>query len=175
MPAQKVLLFGDQTGEILPSLQDLARSATTSQSLSNLLRTCTEEIRNAINKAPVQYQQHIPQFTSVLELATSVEEAKNARQALNTALLCVAQVGHVVLYVTYVSLPGYPSITITGDPGFIEASQVHGLIRLTPATSSPTPGPSRVQMTGQPWSASARGFSLQQPSAVAIRFPRYSR
>lgn len=104
MPTQRLFLFGDQTGEILPSLQDLARSATASQNLAQFLRICTEEIRNAVNSAPVKYQEHVPQFASVLDLATCVEETQCTRLALNTALLCIVQFGHLILYVTNTSL-----------------------------------------------------------------------
>lgn len=101
MPAKRLLLFGDQTGEILPSLQDLAKSATTCRGLRNFLDVCTEEIRNAVNCAPLRYKETVPQFSSVLELAAVVQETKHTRLALNTALLCVAQFGHTVLYVTH--------------------------------------------------------------------------
>ncbi|POS74239.1 conidial yellow pigment biosynthesis polyketide synthase [Diaporthe helianthi] len=98
MRSQRLFLFGDQTGEILPSLQDLTRSATTCRGLGKFLDVCTEEIRNAINGAPARYQGTVPQFSSVLELATVVEETKSTRLALNTALLCVAQFGHTILH-----------------------------------------------------------------------------
>lgn len=105
MPAQRLFLFGDQTGEILPSLQGLARSASTCHSLYKFLGACTEEIRNAVNGAPVRFQKTVPQFSSVLELADTVQETKHTRLALNTALLCVAQFGHSILYVTHGQSP----------------------------------------------------------------------
>ena len=168
MPAQRLFLFGDQTGETLPSLQDLAKSAIASQNLANFLRICTEEIRNAINSAPVKYQEHVPQFASVLELATSVEDTKNTRLALNTALLCVAQFGHVILYVTHRYFPYFQCIYSTRCRGSRVVSRSHGLIKFTPVISSPIPEPCRMQTTGQQWSESARGLSLHQPSVVAI-------
>jgi hypothetical protein len=166
MPAQRLFLFGDQTGETLPSLQDLAKSAIASQNLANFLRVCTEEIRNAINSAPVRYQEYVPQFASVLELATRVEETKNTRLAINTALLCVAQFGHVILYVTCRYFPYF--LYSTKRHGLRVISRRHELIKSIPVISSLIPQPSRMQTTGQQWSASAQGFSPHQPSAVAV-------
>lgn len=144
MPLQRLFLFGDQTGEILPSLQDLARSANTIHNLETFLRACTEEIRNAINSAPVRYQEHVPHFASVLELATRIEDTKNTRLALNTALLCVAQFGYIILYVIHIYLPSYHDVYIGGSRGAIKTSRVHRLIRFTLVTSRPILQPSRM-------------------------------
>jgi hypothetical protein len=102
MPVSRLFLFGDQTGEVLPSLQDLSRSANTSHNLGRFLQICAEEIRRAIHSAPMRYREHVPQFASMLELATMVDDTGNARLAINTALLCVAQFGYVILYVVTV-------------------------------------------------------------------------
>ncbi|KAK4176239.1 hypothetical protein QBC36DRAFT_352777 [Triangularia setosa] len=98
MSANTFLLFGDQTGEILPSIQLLSRSAASNQTLAAFLRRSTDRIRGAISQAPAHHRHSLPSFTSLLELATIASNQQQKSPAIYGALMCVAQLGHAIIH-----------------------------------------------------------------------------
>ncbi|KAK3369970.1 hypothetical protein B0H63DRAFT_564230 [Podospora didyma] len=98
MSSTTLLLFGDQTGEVLPSIQELSRLAPGCQSLSSFFRKATDRLRSTIARAPAHYRRQFPSFDSPLELAEAVAKQNIHSPALATALLCISQFGHVILY-----------------------------------------------------------------------------
>lgn len=130
MPSTTVFLFGDQTAEVLPSIESLNAHSLSSPNLRTFSRRSTDRLRAAIARLPAQYRRQFPaSFESPLELArwaasssqqdqteqdnsstNSSSSSSNLRlrkisPALSAALLCVAQLGHVIVYVLCSSLP----------------------------------------------------------------------
>ncbi|KAK1835326.1 putative polyketide synthase [Podospora conica] len=83
-PLDKILLFGDQTVDLLPAISDLNRLVSRSQNLKTFFE-----------------KRRFPTFVSLLELATAVEEGAGEgyhEPALRAALLCISQLGHVIIH-----------------------------------------------------------------------------
>ncbi len=113
MPSASAFLFGDQTGEVLPAIEALNRQSLHSPALRAFFGRCTERLRAAIARAPAPYRHQFPaSFASPLELASWAFGAdascsssgaglvlKTISPALAAALLCLAQLGHVIVYV----------------------------------------------------------------------------
>ena len=97
MSATTLLLFGDQTGEPLPTILRLSRLSSASQSLSSFLRKATEGLQHAIFRIPADERKEFPSFNSPLELASALSKQDQPNAALSAALLCIAQVGDVIL------------------------------------------------------------------------------
>lgn len=97
MPCKSLFLFGDQTGDILASTQELSRLALGSHNLSVFLRRSTQSLHRAIAVAPSTVRRQIPPFSSPLELATAVEEEGDHLPALRSALLAILQLGNVIV------------------------------------------------------------------------------
>ncbi|KAK4669877.1 Type I Iterative PKS [Podospora pseudopauciseta] len=110
MTANTLLLFGDQTGEVLPSIQSLSRNASSNQTLATFLRKATDRLRSAVLQAPAHYRRSFPNFTSLSELAAAVSKQDHASPALYAALLCIAQIGDVIVY-------------LENNPGLLDASK----------------------------------------------------
>ncbi|ROV87534.1 hypothetical protein VMCG_10688 [Cytospora schulzeri] len=107
MSCDILFLFGDQAGELLPSLEELNRLSTQCEVLHSFLNESTQRLRACIFKAPSLFRHRVPAFESVLDLATLLENPKQQQKdlaALRTPLLCVVQMGHVIYHL--VSHPG---------------------------------------------------------------------
>ncbi|KAK4198880.1 putative polyketide synthase [Triangularia verruculosa] len=98
MSANALLLFGDQTGEVLPSIQLLSKHASSNQSLATFLKKSTDRLRHAISHAPVHQRRSLPTFNSLLELSTIVSNQQQSTPATYGALMCIAQLGHVIVH-----------------------------------------------------------------------------
>ncbi|KAK3994996.1 putative polyketide synthase [Cladorrhinum sp. PSN332] len=97
MSAKTLFLFGDQTGEILPPIQQLTRLASSSHNLCNFLRQSTDRLHGIIFSLPMDQRQLLPAFDSPLELASALSKENSAIPALSAALLCIAQIGDVIV------------------------------------------------------------------------------
>ncbi|KAK4167951.1 putative polyketide synthase [Cladorrhinum sp. PSN259] len=98
MSANTLFLFGDQTGEILPPIQELNRLCSHSQNLSAFLQQSTDRLHGAISTLSADQRQPFPNFNSPLELASALSGQKYSIPALSGALLCISQIGHVILH-----------------------------------------------------------------------------
>ncbi|CAK7230710.1 Type I Iterative PKS [Sporothrix bragantina] len=110
MPSITALLFGDQTAEVLPSIERLNAHGLYSPALRSFFRNSTDRLRAAIARLPSSYRRQFPaSFESPLELARwaaspAPGDEKDAglllrkiSPALSAALLCIAQLGHVIV------------------------------------------------------------------------------
>lgn len=98
MSSEALYLFGDQIAELLPSIQELSRLVDNSHNLSGFFRRSTDRLQRAIANTSSHHRRHFSSFGSPLELATAIE--KDGRSsALTTALLCISQFGHIIMYV----------------------------------------------------------------------------
>ena len=101
--ADLILLFGDQTAEVLPSIEQLNRHALRSSTLRTFLLRSTDRLRASFARAPASYRRYLPtSFESPLELATWASSQTSGpllkcSPALSAALLCVAQLGHIIV------------------------------------------------------------------------------
>ena len=119
MPSINVLLFGDQTAEVLPSVERLNAHGLYSPNLRVFLQKSTDGLRSAVARLPASYRRQFPaSFESPLELARWAAlpqgDDKDANPllrkvspALSAALLCIAQLGHVIMYILLVSFSEY--------------------------------------------------------------------
>ncbi|KAK4189134.1 hypothetical protein QBC35DRAFT_167960 [Podospora australis] len=98
MSANTLLLFGDQTGVVLPSIQSLSKLAMGCESLAGFLRRSTDRLHTTIARLPAHQRRGYPKFESPLDLATAVAKEDYPVPALATALLCISQIGHIIVY-----------------------------------------------------------------------------
>jgi len=102
MPSSTVLLFGDQTGDVLPSIKELSKISKQNHSLSGFLRKSTDRLRDAITNLPLEGthpHSDFPFFDSPWELAesTAVKDGHRVPPALSAALLCISQLGELIV------------------------------------------------------------------------------
>ncbi|KAK4225579.1 hypothetical protein QBC38DRAFT_530435 [Podospora fimiseda] len=98
MSANTLLLFGDQTGEILPSIQNLTKLASKSHNLSTFLKQSTDCFRGIAFNLPIEERQLLPAFTSIIDLTSALSKQGSSIPALSAALLCIAQIGDVIVH-----------------------------------------------------------------------------
>ncbi|KIH90519.1 hypothetical protein SPBR_00009 [Sporothrix brasiliensis 5110] len=115
------LLFGDQTAEVLPSIESLNAHTLYSAALRQFFDKSTDRLRAAIARLPAADRRQCPaSFTSPLELARWAASPasdgvsggipggipggisggtllRKISPALSAALLCMAQLGHVIV------------------------------------------------------------------------------
>jgi naphtho-gamma-pyrone polyketide synthase len=97
MSLHALYIFGDQTGEIVPPLQELSRLSQQCNPLRDFLSRATDRLRMAVAKAPSHQRRRFPSFETLSELAVAMEK-EGRSPALMTALLCVSQIGHFIVY-----------------------------------------------------------------------------
>ncbi|CAK7199161.1 Type I Iterative PKS [Sporothrix eucalyptigena] len=112
MPSTTAFIFGDQTAEVLPSIESLNAHSLYSAALRAFFRSSTDRLRASIARLPSPYRRQFPaSFESPLELARWAASPPNSSNrgkdtacvlrkispALNAALLCIAQLGHVIV------------------------------------------------------------------------------
>ena len=98
MASQALYIFGDQTGEIVPPLQELSRLSQRCNPLKDFLNRATDRLQIAISKTPSHRLRRFPSFETLSELAVAMEK-EGRSPALMTALLCVSQIGNFIMYV----------------------------------------------------------------------------
>ncbi|KAL1888260.1 Type I Iterative PKS [Sporothrix stenoceras] len=104
------LLFGDQTAEVLPSIESLNSHSLYSTALRQFFRAGTDRLRSAIARLPAADRRQCPaSFESPVELARWLSTAASddttkdtpallkISPAVSAALLCIAQLGHVIV------------------------------------------------------------------------------
>lgn len=98
----KLFLFGDQTVDLLPTILYLNRLVSRSENLKTFFQKSVGRLHAAIStQTPPRFKRRFPPFVSLPELAAAVEEGAGEGQhepALRAALLCTAQLGHVIMY-----------------------------------------------------------------------------
>lgn len=97
MSSDRLFLFGDLTGEILPAIQDLSRAATQVEALGRFFQKAIARLRSAISRSPAQFRRRVPFFNSPLDLASSIAERDDSNPAILASLFCLAQLGDVIV------------------------------------------------------------------------------
>ena len=98
MSLHVLYIFGDQTGEIVPPLQELNRLSQRCKPLKDFLSRATDRLHMAVTKTPSHQRRRFPSFETLSELAVAMEK-EGRSPALMTALLCVSQIGYFIVYV----------------------------------------------------------------------------
>lgn len=93
---KRVLLFGDQTGDVYTAIKYLARQSRQSLTLRTFLRNASDVLQSETSKLHTRERERFPPFDSILSLA---EAHANGRLdvVLSTVLLCVVQLGALIL------------------------------------------------------------------------------
>lgn len=96
-PYQKIVLFGDQLETGLPAIQELYRRAPSSIYLQHFLRAASDAAREALEKLSSTFDVPRLYFDSFLTLAEDPSKKQGPGTTIQSLLLCVAQLGHLVL------------------------------------------------------------------------------
>lgn len=93
--SMRVLLFGDQTEDPLPTIKNLYHQSHRSIFLSHFLRTAKDAVHQLARDLPTSQQRRL-RFSSFCSLAeTMLEDTSDV--VLRTLLLCVSQLGALIL------------------------------------------------------------------------------
>ena len=107
MALQRLLLFGDQTVEKLPSIQNLVRVSKTSPSLRRFLREATDVIQTEVTKLSPDERKAFFAFDTLLSLAEENAKEEAPNEIVATTLMCIARLGELILLVTSSVWPAY--------------------------------------------------------------------
>ncbi len=94
-----LLLFGDQTGETYPVILKLFRHSKHSQYLQDFLRKTTDALQYQVSKLQPTEQERFFSFDSILGLSEAYSQNGVNDAAVSTVLLCVTQLGSLMMYV----------------------------------------------------------------------------
>jgi hypothetical protein len=97
MAPQRLLLFGDQTVEKLPSIQNLVRVSRTSPSLLRFLREATDVIQTEVTKLSPDERKAFFSFDNLLTLAEENAKQEAPNEIVATTLMCIARLGELIL------------------------------------------------------------------------------
>lgn len=96
---QRIILFGDQTESVLPAIQTLYKRASSSTYIQHFLRVSADAARQSLEHFCNGSEKTRFYFDSFLTLAEESAQRECPDVVVQTLLLCVAQLGHLVLYV----------------------------------------------------------------------------
>lgn len=96
---QRIILFGDQTESVLPAIQTLYKRAPSSIYIQHFLRVSTDAARQSLEHLCNGSEKARFYFDSFLTLAEESAQRQCPDVVVQTLLLCVAQLGHLILYV----------------------------------------------------------------------------
>lgn len=99
IPPQRIILFGDQTESVLPAIQSLYKRAPSSIYIQHFLRVSIDAARQGLEQLCSGSEKNKFYFDSFLTLAEESTQRQCPDVVVQTLLLCVAQLGHLVLYV----------------------------------------------------------------------------
>ena len=93
---KRVLLFGDQTGDVYTAIKDLARQSRQSLTLHTFLRNASDVLHSQISKLHTRERERFSPFDSILSLAEAHADGR-LDVVICTVLLCVVQLGDLIL------------------------------------------------------------------------------
>jgi hypothetical protein len=96
---QRIILFGDQTESVLPAIQALYKLAPSSIYIQHFLRAFTDAARQSLEELCSKFDKIGFYFDSFLTLAEQSSQRQCPDVVVQTLLLCVSQLGHLILYV----------------------------------------------------------------------------
>ena len=114
MACEKVLLlFGDQTAQTAPLIKKLSHQSRHYLFLQVFLQKATEALRCEISRLqPAERNKFFP-FESVLDLSETYVKNGVLDVAVSTVLLCIAQLGSLVMFVFFPTLNYYAANAFT--------------------------------------------------------------
>lgn len=119
---QRIILFGDQTESVLPAIQTLYKRAPSSIYIQHFLRVSIDAARQSLEQLCSGSEKNKFYFDSFLTLAEGSTQRQCPDVVVQTLLLCVAQLGHLVLYV-HLSFGQHDSPTNRMETGNSKTSQ----------------------------------------------------
>lgn len=93
---KRVLLFGDQTVDVYPAIKLLTRLSKHSLNLRTFFRNASDVLQLEIAKLHTNEREKFQAFVSILDLAETRVDG-NLDVVVSTVLLCVAQLGSLIL------------------------------------------------------------------------------
>lgn len=93
----EVLLFGDQTGDPYADILGLFRHSKKSQLLRKFLQNTSDALQHEISGLLPSERVRFVSFDSVLDLAEVHSKNGVKDAAVSTVLLCVAQLGNLLM------------------------------------------------------------------------------
>lgn len=104
MAPHRVLLFGDQTVEKLPSIRELVRISRSSPVLHRFLESAADVVQTEVAKLGVESRKAFESFDDLTTLAEG-NENENADEIVATALMCIVRLGELLLCVIHPIIP----------------------------------------------------------------------
>ena len=100
-PHQRLLLFGDQTDNMVPCIRNLYVQSKKSMVLARFLQECSDVLQVEIAKLTPSHREALPPFFSVLDLAEHPDS--NAPGSLagaytSTILMYIGRLGELIIY-----------------------------------------------------------------------------
>ncbi|OCK77458.1 PKS16 protein [Lepidopterella palustris CBS 459.81] len=97
MAQPQLLLFGDQTVDVLPHIQVIYREAKSLPALNLFLLRAKNALRSEVSKLPIGERGNFTVFNSFQDLARIQDQIGGNDTVLSTVLLCFAQLGLVII------------------------------------------------------------------------------
>ena len=95
----KVLLFGDQTVDPSPVIKQLHRQSKDSVVLRSFFQQSCDALRQEIASYESSERSTFPFFDSIQGLTDAYSQNGSPNEAISTALLCISQLGLLLMYV----------------------------------------------------------------------------
>ena len=100
MAPQHVLVFGDQTVEKLPSIQNLVQLSRTSPSLRRFLQEATDVVQSETAKVSLTERRSFGSFDNILALAEHNTNQDEPDEVVSTVIMCIERLGELILLVS---------------------------------------------------------------------------
>ena len=97
MASPRLLLFGDQMLENLPVIRSLVHRSKRSPLLQRFLQQATDVVQFEASKLDRHEQESFFEFETLLSLAEKNAELRRPNEIINTTLICIARLGHLIL------------------------------------------------------------------------------
>ncbi|KAI1498991.1 hypothetical protein F5X99DRAFT_420173 [Biscogniauxia marginata] len=98
MSSNTLFIFGDQTGDVKPTVQELSKIVSEHANLQVFFRQSIDRLKSIMSNSVNEGHQQILSFDSLYELAAVVETHYSRDPALKTALLCIVQFGAIITH-----------------------------------------------------------------------------
>lgn len=93
------LLFGDQSSDTYTFLSDFCRRGSPSLLSQSFLQQASVALKAEVDGLSVLHRKRIPNFSSIEQLNRRYNESNTKYPAVDSALVCVAQLAHYIEYV----------------------------------------------------------------------------
>ena len=97
MAVQHVLVFGDQTVDKLPCIENLVKLSRTSASLRRFLQAATDVVQIETTKVTLKERSSFGSFDSILSLAEYNTKQEEPDEVVSTVLMCIERLGELLL------------------------------------------------------------------------------